>query len=260
MKDKTFMKIALFIKNENDELSTLLISKIAEYGLEFDQDNPDLVIFVGGDGTLLRAIHQFIPYNPDLKFVGLNSGSLGYCCDYKLEEIDQLFLDIINNNFYSESHYLIEANLGNKKIIALNEIRIENPFHTLISDVSINDEFLETFRGNGLNISSNFGSAAYNKSLGGSVVLLEKDILQLTEIAPINNRIYSSLNSSLIVDGDKTISLRGDFSEAVVGYDHLTIRENDVQEINIYISDIKVNILYKSTHSSVSQLALNFIK
>lgn len=253
------MKIALFLKTENDELSTLLISKIGEYELEFDQENPDVVIFVGGDGTLLRAVHEFSYRRNNVCYVGINSGSLGYCCDYKPSEIDRLFNDIINNNLSIENHRLLKAEFGGNEILALNEIRIENPFHTLISDVFVENETLETFRGNGLNISSNFGSAAYNKSLGGSVVMLENNVLQLTEIAPINNRIYSSLNSSLIIDGNKTILLRGNFSEAVIGYDHLTTRcGND--DILVYLSDINVRILYKKEHSTIEQIRYNFIK
>ncbi|MCQ2802694.1 MAG: NAD(+)/NADH kinase [Bacilli bacterium] len=254
------MKIALYIKNDDDELSTLLISKIGEYGFEFDQDNPDVVIFVGGDGTLLRAVHEFANKINNLSFVGINNGSLGYCCGYDIKEVDRLFNDLLNNNFEIKPHKLIKVSFNNETLYALNEVRIENPFHTLISDVFIDNEFFETFRGNGLNISSNFGSSAYNKSLGGSVVLLNSDIIQLTEIAPINNKIYSSFNSPLVIDGNKTITLRGDFSEVVVGYDHLTLRDSTINELLISLSELTVNILYKSEYSSIDQLRVNFIK
>ena len=60
------MKIGVYFKDElsESELSTLLITKINEYGFEFDNENPDVLIYVGGDGTLLRAINQQIDKLP----------------------------------------------------------------------------------------------------------------------------------------------------------------------------------------------------
>ena len=250
------MKIGIYLKDElNDsDISTLLISKINEYGFEFDNDDPELVIFVGGDGTLLRAIDAYIDQLDNIVFAGINQGALGFYCDYDINDIDELFSEIQNNQLKTNVFHLIEADIGRSKTIyALNEIRIENPFHTLISHIYIDDEYLEVFRGNGLSICSSLGSTAYNKSLGGSVVLPKFETLQLTEIAPINNKVYHSINSSLVVPQDSEIKLSGNFSEAVIGFDHLTTKE-DADEIVIKLSNKAVVLVEKKDRTFIDKI------
>ena len=257
------MKVALFIKqniDENEDLSTLLISKINEFGFDFDQDYPDLVIVVGGDGTLLRAIHNYIDNVENISFVGIHEGSLGFACDYVASEIDQLFSDIRNGNVKVEELPLLEAELSDKTIYALNEIRIENPFHTLISDIYIDDEMLEKFRGNGLNVCSSFGSSGYNKSLGGAIIPTSLELMQLVEIAPISNKVYQTLNSPLVLSRDNEITLKGNFKDCVVGYDHLTIDANGSDVVTIRISQKTIRLVYKKCHSYYAQLCNGFIK
>lgn len=257
------MKIALFIKEsieESEDLSTLLISKISEYNLEFDQDNPDVVLVVGGDGTLLRAIHSYFDNVENISFVGIHQGTLGFACDFMIDELDELFDELVNETFTRVKVNLLEANLGNNTIYAVNEIRIENPFHTLISDVLINDELLENFRGNGLVVCSSFGSSGYNKSLGGAVVSPKIKTLQLKEIAPITNRVYQTFGSSLVVSENDCINFVGNFSECVIGYDHLTMSAGDSNEISISVSERYTNIVYKKSYSYYKQLKDSFIK
>lgn len=254
------MKIALFLKPELEEtdIATYLISKMNEHDLELDQDSPDIVLFVGGDGTLLRAVQTYIEDIYRIKFIGINEGSLGFYSDYVIDEVDQLFEDIKNNEYEIYTHHLLEAEFNNRKIYAVNEIRIENPFHTLTSEVSIEGKFLEKFTGNGLVISSPNGSSAYNKSLGGAVVFPGIECLQLTEIAPINNRVYHSLNSPLIIPSNFDIEFNCMGEELVIGYDHLTI-STKVDRMVIYNSELNFSIIYKKDHSYAKQLNEAFI-
>ena len=253
------MKIGVYFKDElsESELSTLLITKINEYGFEFDNENPDILIYVGGDGTLLRAINQQIDKLDNLLFVGINQGALGFYYDYNIDEIDELFLSLKEESFNVNNYSLIEADMEGKAIYALNEIRFENPFHTLIADVLVDNEFLETFRGNGLSIASSLGSTAYNKSLGGAVILPDIETLQLTEIAPINNRVYRSLNSPLVISNSHSIKLVGNFNEAVIGFDHLT-RKEEVKEVIVKLSDKKVSIIQKRNYSDIAKVKKAF--
>lgn len=254
------MKIALFLKPELEEsdIATFLISKMSEHDFDLDQENPDVVMFVGGDGTLLRAVQTYINDIPHIKFVGINEGSLGFYAGYDIDQIDELLNDLENNSYTLRKNSLIKATFGEKTIYAVNEIRIENPFHTLISDVSINNEFLETFRGNGLVVASSNGSSAYNKSLGGAIVVPELNTLQLTEIAPINNRVYSSINSSIVMPGSYKIQFACTNTELVVGYDYLTI-STKIETIEISNSDLRLEIIYPGDHSFVNHYRGAFI-
>ena len=249
------MKIGLFVKDEliDSDIPTLIVSKISEYGFTFDQEHPEVVIFVGGDGTFLRAVHTYIEDIDNILFVGINKGSLGFYTDFSLEDIDNILISLSNDEFNLHSFRILEGTINSDKIYAVNEIRIENPFHTLNAKVYIDDEEFETFRGNGLCVCSSLGSSAYNKSLGGSVVLPQLETLQLTEIAPINNRLYNSLGSSLVLSKDSKIMLTGDFEEIVVGYDHLTFSETS-DCLLIKLSDKRVNVIYKNTHSFIAHL------
>ena len=255
------MNIALYLKKElvGTEIESNLKKKINEFGFFYDEDRPDVVIFVGGDGSFLRAVNKYLNRLDDIKFIGLNEGTLGFYSDFSVEKADEAFNAIKNNDYRLVSTHLLEAKLHDKTIYAVNEIRLENPFHTLISKVYIDNEYLETYRGNGLSVSSSFGSSAYNKSLGGAIVIPTIETIQLSEIAPINNRVYRSINSSIIVSKDQSISLEGEFSEAVFGYDHLTIRE-DVKRIDIKVSRKALHIIYRKGHSFVGQLKEAFLK
>ena len=256
------MKIGLFIRKDliDNNFSNYLREKVLSYGFEIDNKEPDLVIFAGGDGTFLRAVHHYLDELDHIQFVGINKGSLGFYSSYAGEEVDALLKDLVNEETESNSFKLIEASTNNSLIYALNEIRIENPFHTLISEVYINNQYLETFRGNGLVVSSSMGSSAYNKSLGGAVILPNLEVLQLSEIAPINNKMYRPLLSSLVCDENSVITFKGDLSSVVLGFDHEIMEIDDnLNEINFSLSNKKVTILYKKGHSHISILNRAFI-
>ena len=256
------MKIGLFVRKDliDNNFSNLLKEKVLSFGFEIDNKEPDLVIFAGGDGTFLRAVHHYLDQVDRIRFIGINKGSLGFYSSYAGDEVERLLRDIRDEDFESSSFKLIEASLNNSLIYAVNEIRIENPFHTLISDVCINNEYLETFRGNGLVVSSSMGSSAYNKSLGGAVVLPNLEVLQLAEVAPINNKMYRPLSSSLICDENSVITFKGDLSSVVLGFDHEIMEiDDDLNEINFSLSNKKVTLLRKRGHSHISVLNKAFI-
>jgi len=238
--------------------------RLAKDGFVLDEENPEYVFFLGGDGTFLRAVHKYIDKVDKIKFVGLNAGTLGFYLDYSTSEIDLLINDIKSKNVNVVSYPLIKGKIVSKKeaqtIYAVNEIRIENPFHTLISDVAINEHKLETFSGNGLVVSSSLGSSAYNKSLGGAIMEHDLPLLEITEIAPIQNNAYRSLASSLIVDGKKTISFTGLFKDIIVGYDHEVMPNiSKIKEISITLSSRKVRLIRKIDHNYIDVLRKAFI-
>ena len=66
------MKIALSYKTEklNEEFISFIKEKVLSYGFELDDSHPDVVLFIGGDGTFLRAVHQYLNILNKVKFVG----------------------------------------------------------------------------------------------------------------------------------------------------------------------------------------------
>ena len=255
------MKIALFYKK--DKLSNNIVETIKEsirkHGFELEDANPDVVLFVGGDGTFLRSVQFYINELDKIRFIGLCKGHLGFFYSYNEDELDALLSDLANNEVHEEQYRLLTASVDGESIFAVNEIRIESPFHSLISDVYVNDEFMETFRGNGLVVSSSIGSSAYNKSLGGAVVSPKMNTIQLTEIASINNTIYTSLHSSLVLEETSSISLKTKTENILVGYDYLTSETKFASEIRLSLSKKVVRILYKKDYSYTKLLNAKFV-
>ena len=258
------MNFYLKREKKNQEIVELIQKEAEKYGFILDDLNPEIVFSIGGDGTFLRAVHQYIDDIDDVTFIGINTGSLGFFYEFNKEQIPSIMKSISDRTYPLKKYPLLKGIAEYKKetvnIYALNEIRIENPFHTLISDVFINDEKLETYRGNGLVVSSSLGSSAYNKSLGGSLIESDLCALELTEIAPLQNNIYRSLGSSLVVGGEKTISFTGNLGKAVVGFDHLNVeRDDELLSVSISYSKKQVKIIQSNNHSYIQKIRKSFV-
>lgn len=250
------MRFTIFARNDEKTLtcSKLLKSKLEDIGLLYDDKEADYVFCLGGDGNFLRAVHQYQNHD-HVSFIGFNCGSLGFLCNYSISEIDAFISDYQKGMLEFDNYSLLKAQVYSQEklineIYAVNEIRIENPFKTMICDVYIDDEYLEEFRGNGLLVSSTLGSSAYNKSCGGALIDARINLLELTEIAPIENVAYRSIRESIVLNADRKIVFKGPFLNEVIGYDH------GLYHFNVPISDI----IIEASSKSIRLLKRKFIK
>ena len=129
-----------------------IIQNMRSKGWTYDDIHPNLVICVGGDGTLLYAVHQYIDIINEVNFVGIHTGTLGFFTDYTEDEIDECVNDILTKEPKIEPYSLLEIKLNQqeKTLYALNELRVENVVKSQIMDIYIDDEFFETSRGSGV--------------------------------------------------------------------------------------------------------------
>ena len=256
------MKFAIFTKSNKDLSGAVnnLLKECERHNFVLDEDNPEVVFVLGGDGTFLKAVHHYFDRLDEIRFVGIRFGTLGFFYDFDGEDISYLVEILAEGKYLEETHNLIECDLGEQKIYAVNEIRFENPFHTLVCSVSINNEPLEMFHGNGLLVCSGLGSTAYNKSLGGAVIHRDLNVLQLTEISTVQNNIYRSLGSSFILPSDTVFTFEGDFTNVVIGYDHLSCKCEGLNKFQVKNSEKVVHIIYDNNHSSLSAIKRSFIK
>ena len=137
--------------------------------------NPDVVISIGGDGMLLSAFHMYEKELARVRFVGIHTGHLGFYTDYLDSEVDQLIETLRKDSGAKISYPLLNVKLTladgrSFTSIALNEAAIKRNEKTMAADVCLNDVLFESFRGDGLSVSTPTGSTAYNKSLGGAVL------------------------------------------------------------------------------------------
>lgn len=239
-----------------EEIKEALCTKLI-----YDEKSPDLIITIGGDGTMLDAVHHYINHLDKAYFVGVHSGTLGFYTDYNEDEWQQLVEDILKDEWKIDERCLLEVKTGNAIYYALNEMRLEENHRTMVCDVYINGEYLERFRGNGLCISTPSGSTALNRSLGGSIVASSIPSLQLSEIAGIHHNAYRSLQSSLVLDANTTITLETKSSHStILGVDRdvIPIETND-EKIEVSVSDKTVKFIRYRHRGLCSRLRKAFI-
>ena len=209
-----------------------IINKLNNRNFIFDEEKPEIVISVGGDGTMLKAIHKYENNLNSIGFVGISlERSLGFLCDFTYEEVEKLIDLIIENKPRYEANKLLEVTYKDKVNYFVNEVRLESKFNTLKLKLHINGEHFEDFRSNGFNVATPFGSTGYNKSLGGPLVHPRLPSLIFGKIANINNRIVHSLSFFLLLRHYDIIEVEGNFNDCILGGDN-TYEEIKLDEVN----------------------------
>lgn len=226
------------IVSKKDDVSRHLAALIKEElkELTYDEEHPEIVISVGGDGTMIYSIHRYEHVLNDVSFVGIHTGTLGFFTDYLKDEYKQLVEDILTKEPEIFDRHLLRISYNGEIFQALNEMRIENSYRSQVIDMYVNDEHMETFRGNGLCVSTPSGSTALNKSLGGAVINPSLRLMQVTEIAGIHHNAYRSLGSPLILGEEDVVRFETDFNEnAVLGIDTdiYELKDHDVIEARL---------------------------
>lgn len=199
------MKYAVIDRGDSlsKQLAQTFIELATEKGLQQDQQNPNIVLSIGGDGTLLEAYHHYLNQIEHVAFVGIHTGHLGFYADWKPHELELLVEKMCTIEptivQYPLANIELVTKSGTNHYFALNEFTLKGVDNTMVAQVNINGEQFEMFRGDGIIISTPTGSTAYNKSLGGSIVHPTIESLQITEIASINNIVYRTLGSSILL-------------------------------------------------------------
>lgn len=253
------MRIAIATRDDDysKELASILEEKCSEAGIEYDEENPNLIICIGGDGTILRAIHKFMLLLDTVDFVGIHTGTLGFLTDYTKDELDQFVQDLKRGPVKVDKKALLEVQVSNQEepIYALNEVRIESVTRTLSLDVYIDDEFFEKATGSGLCICTQAGSTAVNRALGGAVIDSGLNVFELSEIMPITHKGHHSLGNPYIMNCDRTIQIVGNsLSDAIIAYDHLNLPLSNAFWIVITEAEKKVRFARFRTYSYFKRL------
>lgn len=164
----------------------------------------DLLISVGGDGTILRAV----TYIRDLgiPIVGINTGRLGFLATIQEDLIEKAINDIVKGRYRISNRLLLSVSFEpeDESLFdfpsALNEIAIsrKNTTSMITVETSLNGEYLTSYWADGLIVSTPTGSTGYSLSCGGPVIMPETHSLTITPIAPHN------LNARPLVIEDST--------------------------------------------------------
>lgn len=208
------MKVAIAHNNNKETLRVVAHLKqlLEDNEMIYDAKYPDIVITVGGDGTLINAFHRYANQIDSIRFIGVHTGHLGFYTDWRDYNIDKMVEALKLSKGEPAKYPLLDVILvteANEKYhyLALNESALKRISHTLEADVYIDDQLFEKFRGDGLCVATPTGSTAYSKSLGGAVIHPALKALQMTEIASINNRVFRTLSAPIVIAPDQWITI-----------------------------------------------------
>ncbi len=167
----------------------------------------DLVVVVGGDGSLLRAGRAMAQYQVPL--LGINRGRLGFLTDILPDHIESKVEDVLNGNYISEKRFLLDMNvMRGTEIIstasAMNDVVLHPGkfVHMLQFEIYVDGDFVTSQRADGVIVSTPTGSTAYSLSGGGPILHPKLDAIALV---PMNPHTLSS--RPMVVPGDSEIRI-----------------------------------------------------
>lgn len=226
------------VQFETRGISVILAGRSAKMigleGMDFNTmcEKADFLVSLGGDGTLLSLVRRSYGYHKPV--VGINAGNLGFLADVTVDEVD-IFLDQLFTCEYRIDNrmmiagYIKKASGAKIDFFALNDVVITSPIPSKMVKVnaSIDGERFNSYRGDGLIISTPTGSTAYNLAAGGPVVY------PLTEAFIITPVMAHSLTNQrpLVVPTNFYIELDAEKYDAIASIDgqqRYELEEGDV--------------------------------
>lgn len=231
---------------ENRKLKVALEANIAAavggsggFKIEDLASKVDLIAVLGGDGTMLRTA-RYVAQHP-VPIVGINMGTFGYLTEVNSNETYAAFELILKGDFLTEKRMMLDVKIRRgKKIIGsgivLNDVVINrgNLSRIVELETSINDQYLTTYKSDGLIISTPTGSTAYSLSAGGPIVFPGKDLIIINPICPhtLTNRpvIFPETSDLQITlwskESGATVTLDGQESYRINSGDVINIRKS----------------------------------
>ncbi len=216
-------KISRFFKQRN--LSLRIADKqIADFYSEVSladqlnswQDNLQLIIVVGGDGTILRVARDLACWN--VPVLGINLGQKGFLAEIEVEQMERFLQYIATGQYDFQERMMMETRLqrGDKELgnyLALNDLVISRgPFSRIIKiETYVNEDYMESYSGDGVIVSTPTGSTGYSLSAGGPIVNPSMELFVVTPICP-----HSLYNRSLIINSDDIMKLKVDSRQVQV--------------------------------------------
>jgi len=165
-------------------------------------DDLDLVVGVGGDGTLMRAAH--LAHEHDVPVIGINLGTVGYLTEVEPEHVEEMLRRLAAGDLAVNQRMTVAAELPDGSVLhGINDVVLEKVISQRLVQITVDvdDEFFTTFRADGLIIATPLGSTAYSLSAGGPIVDPDLDVLIMTPVAP-----HSLMNRPIVLTDDTRLT------------------------------------------------------
>ena len=168
-------------------------------------ENPiaaDVIISLGGDGTILNSFKKF----PDKNIFGINCGHLGYLVEATIDTFQSKLFNIIQDNYNIEHRMALEATVKDYGYLGepvLNEFTLKHYDNGVLKfEIWVNGSYLASYKGDGIICATPTGSTAYAFSAGGSYIYPTIEAIELIPICP-----HSAMNRGIILPSDKKIEI-----------------------------------------------------
>lgn len=173
-------------KPEAQALADDLESFLQQKRIEVGEESPDLVVSLGGDGTMLRA--ALLAHSYDVPLLGVNLGTLGYLTEVEAHQAREALDAIIAGSYQVEERMMLDCETtgrDRRSYTSLNEVLVERGSgHRLIRlGVRIGGESLAAFNADGIIVATPTGSTAYALSAGGPIVSPRAECLVVVPVA-----------------------------------------------------------------------------
>ena len=236
------------------DYSAQMLGSLEGIGFKEICEKSDFLVSLGGDGTLLSLVRK--SYGSHKPVVGINAGTLGFLADVRISEVDTFLDNLLTGEYRIDDRMMIDGYIqtadGRQKFLAFNDVVITRPSisHMVKIDASVDGEWFNSYRGDGLIISTPTGSTAYNLAAGGPVMYPLTQAFIMTPIAA-----HSLTQRPMILPSNFTIDFSSPNDTVIVmvdGQDNYKMMAGDVLVING--AQIGAKLLHKKERNYFSVL------
>ncbi|MBS4208751.1 NAD kinase [Bacillus sp. FJAT-50079] len=260
--------IFFFHKNDsvvNDKIIALHeLAERHDFTIVKKHEEANIIASIGGDGTFLQAVRK-TGFRQDCLYAGIaEDGTKGLYCDFHIDDLHSIVDAMTMEQIEVRRYPIIKVDVDEEgSFYCLNEFTIRSGIiKTLVMDVFIDDLHFETFRGDGMVISTPTGSTAYNKSIKGAVVDPLLPCMQVSEMASLNNNLYRTLGSSFILGDDRKLLLKvvqdgNDYP--TMGMDNEALSVQQVEKVEIQLTDKRIKTVKLKNNSFWEKVKRTFL-
>jgi NAD+ kinase len=220
-----------------------------------DPKDVDVFLTLGGDGTLLDMVT--VIRDSGVPVIGINFGRLGFLASINKSDISAAIHAVVNKEFSLDSRELLviesEQKIFGDNNFALNDVTIHKRDDSamITTHVSLDGEFLNSYWGDGIIISTPTGSTAYSLSCNGPIIFPQSNSIALTPVAPHNLNVRP-----VVLPDTSTLTLDIDYrgNNYIVSCDSRTVIVDKPMQFKVYKADFKLNLVRLNNESYLSTL------
>lgn len=185
-----------------DNLSDRMKKIVKPIGIHELEKYVDVIITFGGDGTILSAVRQVT--RSEIPIMGINVGKLGFLAEFPNDKILDAVNSLLNGQYRVVDRSMLSTNVDNEVIYALNDIVVEklSSSRMITLHTYSDDNFVASYRADGLIVTTPTGSTAYSLASGGPILAPSTKVICLTPIAP-----HSLTFRPLVIPDENTIRI-----------------------------------------------------